>query len=147
RGGMVGAFPGSVEGEMSLNVSRTQQGSQQVNGNAVVMAGEADGLYPAGLLIFPLQTQQLQEAHLLKFNGIAGDAMVQHDTLWAASKKVHSPLYLFLGGHAGGDVYLSLIFVAQEGEHCQVVVASGRNLDERRPERGDFTGAGQVPHG
>merc|ERR1719296_66833 len=109
RGGMIGALPCAVLGEVALNPLGTQGVSTNVDRDAEVVAGETNGLH--SMLVLLLQEADVKEADILEGHRVARGAIVEHHSLLgialALFPELHDLLYLLLGGHPGGDVDLA----------------------------------------
>src|SRR6266516_828315 len=77
RSGVVRALPVAVKCEVALDKLRSQSVSNGIQGEATMVAREADRLYATS--VHRLQTRDLKKAYVFKGNWIAGRAGVQHN--------------------------------------------------------------------
>merc|ERR1711924_286360 len=102
RCGMVGALPGAVFGEVALIPLCAEGVSSNVNGDAQMVAGKADGLDAMCVLL--LQKPDVQEAHILERHRVTGGAVVEDHALFRSAlaflPKANYLLDLIFLGHA-----------------------------------------------
>ena len=145
-GGVVGAFPGAVEGEVAFDPFGAECHGGGVGGNAEMVTGEADGFDLFGK-VFP-QAGDFEEADVFEGDGVAGGAAVDDEILVALTlgEEFDDLFFFFLCGHAEGEVDFTAIVFAEIVEHLPVEIAGGGNFDERWVELCDFFGGGGVPY-
>ena len=146
-GGVVGALPGAIEGEVAFEDLGTEGEGTDVCGDPEMVAAETD-LLDAGAIGFA-EAGDLQQADIFEGDGIAGGAAIEHQILVPPVflEALDDGLFLGMGCHADGEMDLPAVVSAEIIENLAIEVGGGGDLDELRIEGNNFAGGGHIPDG